>query len=203
MLFYLWNSNGEKEKRAHFCSKYNFTPPHRHALYIRQVTSNQILGGPDRQKIFDSLERHINHLLSRKRYSLPFFRTIPAAPVTRTLEGLFEPTQCPSRALISPHALLSEIQSYNSDKCYTPGPQVPRHRQEKLTQCWIVQLLKMHLFLLLQKLEGGLEVPWPPAIDSRRFEKPEPRCFENFYNISPSIGIDSTLSRLLSLLGFA
>ena len=82
-----------------------------------------ILGGPDRQKIFDSLERHINDPLSSKRYSLPFFPTIPATPVTRTLEGLFEPTQCPSKALGSPHALLSEIQRHNnSDKCCTSGP---------------------------------------------------------------------------------
>ena len=42
-----------------------------------------------------------------KHFSLPFLPDTPSSP-SRTLEGLFELTRRPSRALDSPHALLPE-----------------------------------------------------------------------------------------------
>ena len=70
---------------------------------------------------------------SGKHYSLPFLSATPTSP-SRTLEGLFELTQRPSRALDSPRELLPELQRYK----YTG------HRQQQLTQTLIVHLLKMH-----------------------------------------------------------
>ena len=46
---------------------------------------------------------------SGKHYSLPFLPATPSSP-SRTLEGLFELTLRPSRALDSPRALLPELQ---------------------------------------------------------------------------------------------
>ena len=50
-------------------------------------------------------------------------------PHSRTLEGLFELTQRPSRALDSPRALLAELQRINDTvRCAALGAEVPGHR---------------------------------------------------------------------------
>ena len=77
-------------------------------------------------------------------FSLPFLLATPSFP-SQTLEGLFELTQCPSRALNSPHSLLPELQRYkNVVRCGALGAVVPGHRQQHLTQTLIVRLLKPH-----------------------------------------------------------
>ena len=53
--------------------------------------------------------RQINDPLSGKQYSLPFLPATPSSP-SQTLEGLFELTRRPSRALDSPRVLLPEQQ---------------------------------------------------------------------------------------------
>ena len=77
-----------------------------------------------------------------KHYSLPFLPATPSSP-SRTLEGLFELTRRPSRALDSPRALLPELQRYKDTvRCGTLGAEVPGHREELLKQTLIVRLLK-------------------------------------------------------------
>ena len=78
--------------------------------------------------------------------SLPFLPATPSYP-SRILEGLFELTQRPSRALDSPRALLPELQRYKDIvRCDALGAEVPGHHQQQLTQTLIVRLLKT-LFL--------------------------------------------------------
>ena len=61
------------------------------------------------------------------------FLFLPATPLSlsRTLKGLFELTQRPSRALTRPRVLLLELQR-NKDtvRCGALGTEVPGHRQE-------------------------------------------------------------------------
>ena len=81
-------------------------------------------------------------------YSLPFLPATPSSP-SRTLEGLFELTRRPSRALDSPGALLPELQRYkDSVRCSALGAEVPGlgRSQQQLTQSLIVRLLKTHFF---------------------------------------------------------
>ena len=86
----------------------------------------------------------INDPSSGKHNSLPFLPATPSSP-SRTLEGLFELTRCPSRTLDSPRALLLELQR-NKDaiRCIALGSQVPGHCQNQLTPTLIVLLLNMH-----------------------------------------------------------
>ena len=69
---------------------------------------------------------------------------LPATPLSlsQTLEGLFELTQRPSRALDSPRALLPELQRYKDTvRCAALlGTGVPGHRQQQLMQTLIVRL---------------------------------------------------------------
>ena len=75
---------------------------------------------------------------SGKHYSLPFLPATPSSP-SRTLEGLFELTRRPSRALDSPRALLPELQRYKDTvRCATA--EVPGHRQQQMMQTLIVRL---------------------------------------------------------------
>ena len=62
-------------------------------------------------KLIDLPGGQINDPSSGKHYSLPFLPATPSS-ASRTLEGLFELTQRPSRALDSPHTLLLELQRY-------------------------------------------------------------------------------------------
>ena len=63
------------------------------------------------------------------------------------LEGLFELTQHPLRALDSPRALLPELQRYKDPtRCVALGAEVPGHRQQQLTHTLIMVLLKTHFF---------------------------------------------------------
>ena len=78
-----------------------------------------------------------NTLLFRSSQQLP--------RLSRTLEGLFELTRRPSRALDSPRALLPELQRNKDNvRCPAIGAEVPGHRQKQLTQTLIVRLLKTH-----------------------------------------------------------
>ena len=61
------------------------------------------------KKIIDLPGEQINDPSSGKHYSLPFLPATPS-PLSWTLEGLFEVTWRPSRALDSPRALLPELQ---------------------------------------------------------------------------------------------
>ena len=75
-----------------------------------------------------------NYLSSGKYYSLQFLLATPSPP-SRTLAEIFDLTRLPSRALILPHALLSELQRYkDAVMCDTQGAEIPRHCQKQLTQ---------------------------------------------------------------------
>ena len=59
-----------------------------------------------------------------------FLPATPSSP-SQTLEGLFELTQRPSRALASPRALLPELQRYKDKvECAALGAEVSGHRQK-------------------------------------------------------------------------
>ena len=74
------------------------------------------------------------------------------------LEGLFELTRQPSRALDSPRALLPELQRYKDTvRCAALGAEVPGHCQQQLTQTLIVRLLKTHFFTLILHFEQPTE----------------------------------------------
>ena len=71
--------------------------------------------------------------------------TLPKTPfsLSRVLEGLFELTQIPLRALDSPLALLPKVQGYKDTLiCAATSKEVPGQRQEQL----IVGLSKTHFF---------------------------------------------------------
>ena len=73
----------------------------------------------------------INDPLSGKHYSLPFLPATPSSP-SRNLEGLFELTRRPSRALDLPRALLPELQRYKDTvRCAALGVEIPGHRQQQ------------------------------------------------------------------------
>ena len=75
-----------------------------------------------------------------KYCSLSFLPATPSSP-SLTLEGLFELTRRPSRALDWPRALLPELQRYKDTvRCGALGAKVPGHRQQQLTQTLIVRL---------------------------------------------------------------
>ena len=76
----------------------------------------------------------MNDPSSGKHCSLPFLPATPSSP-SRFLEGLFELTRRPSRALDSLRALLPELQRYKDTvRCAALGAEVPEHHQEQLTQ---------------------------------------------------------------------
>ena len=71
-----------------------------------------------------------------------------------TLEGLFELTRRPSRALDSPRALLPELQRYKETvRSAALGAEVPGHRQQQLTQTLILRLLKTPFFSPIMDFE--------------------------------------------------
>ena len=55
--------------------------------------------------------------------------------------------------------------------CVALGVEVPGHRKEQLTQTLIVHLLKTHLFLALQKLEGPAPQPLAPLASFHAFTR--------------------------------
>ena len=91
------------------------------------------------------------------RYSLLFRPETPSSP-SRTLEGLFELTRRPSRALDLPCALLPELQR-NKDtvRCAALGAEVPGHRQKQLMHTLIVRLLNMHFLTATLDCEKSTE----------------------------------------------
>ena len=73
-------------------------------------------------KLIDLPLGQINDPSSGKHYSLPFLPATSLSP-PRTLKGLFELTQRPSRALASPRALLPRLQRIKDIvKCVTLDP---------------------------------------------------------------------------------
>ena len=72
------------------------------------------------KKIIDLPGGQINDPWLGKHYSLMFLPATPSSP-SRTLEGLFELTRPPSRALDSPRALLPELQRYKDTVRGVPG----------------------------------------------------------------------------------
>ena len=99
-------------------------------------------------KIIDLHGGQINDPSSGKHFSLPFLPATPSSP-SRTLEGLFELTRHPSRALDSPCALLPELRRYkDTGRFVALGAEVPGRCQEQLTQTLIVRLLKTHFFYI-------------------------------------------------------
>ena len=112
---------------------------HTHSSNMRRVSRNQILRGPDRLKIITLSGGQINDPSLGKHFSLLFLPATPSSP-SRTLEGLFELTRLPSRALNSPRALLPELQRYKDTvRCGALGAEVPGHCQEQVTQTLIVR----------------------------------------------------------------
>ena len=109
------------------------------------------------KNIIDLPGGQINDPSSGKHYSLPFLLATPSS-LSRTLEGLFELTRRPSRALDSPRALLPELQRYKDTvRCAALGAEVPGHRQQQLTQTLIVRLLKTHFFTPILDCEKSTE----------------------------------------------
>ena len=108
-------------------------------------------------KLIDLPGGQINDPSSGKHYSLPFLPATPSSP-SRTLEGLFELTRRPSRALDSPRALIPELQRYKDTvRCASLGAEVPRHRQEQLAQTLIVRLSRTHCFTPILDCEKSTE----------------------------------------------
>ena len=82
---------------------------------------------------------------SRKRFSLLFIPSTLSSP-SWTLEGLFELTRCPSRALRLASCVVPELQRNNNTvRCAVPGRGIQGHRQEQPTLTLMVCLLKTHL----------------------------------------------------------
>ena len=95
--------------------------------------------------------------MTGKHYSLPFLPATPSSP-SWTLEGLFELTRYPSRALDSPRALLLVLLRYKDTvRCGALGAEVPGHCQQQLTQTLIVRLYKTHLFTWILDCEKSTE----------------------------------------------
>ena len=95
--------------------------------------------------------------LHGKHCFLPFLPATPTSP-SRTLEGLFELTRRPSRALDSLRALLPELQRYKDTfRCAALSAEIPGHRQQQLKQTLIVRLLKTHLFAQILDYEKSAE----------------------------------------------
>ena len=83
-----------------------------------------------------------NDPLSGKLYSLPLLTSTPSSP-SRTLEGRFELTRHPSRALDSPRALLPELQRYKDTvRCAAlgrGGPTTPSTTTDANLECAFVE----------------------------------------------------------------
>ena len=81
-----------------------------------------------------------------KHFNLPFLPVTPSSP-SLSLEGLFELTWCPSRALDSPHALpLGQQRNKNTIRCAALGVEVLGHCKEQFMQTLIACLFKTHFF---------------------------------------------------------
>ena len=78
---------------------------------------------------------------------------------SRTLEGLFELTQTPSRALdLPPRVSLSELQRIKDTvRCALLGAEVPGQSKDQPTQTLIVRLLKTQIFTLILDCEKSTE----------------------------------------------
>ena len=101
----------------------------------------------------------INDPSSGKHYLV----LLPATPSSSspTLEGLFELTGLPSRALDTPCALLPVLQRYkDAARCGTLGAELPGHHQQQLTQTSNVRLLKTHFFTPILGFQKSTEYNW-------------------------------------------
>ena len=114
-----------------------------------------------------------------KDFSLPFLPANLSSP-SRTHEGLFQLTWCPLRALDSPRALLLERQRYkDTARCAELCAEVPGHQQQKLTQTWIVRLLKTHFSthrsLIVKSQQNMIELVTRPLPQQGPDETQKPR----------------------------
>ena len=108
-------------------------------------------------KIIDLPGGKINDPSPGKYYSLLFLLATTSC-LPRTLEGLFELTQSPSRAVYSPHALLTKLQRNKDDvRSGKLGAEVPGHGKKLLMQTLIVRLLKTHFFTPIPDNEKSTE----------------------------------------------
>ena len=132
---------------------------------VSGLATNSIFSVSFLWKLIDLPGGQINDPSSGKRYSLPFLPAIPSSP-SRTLEGLFELTRRPSQALDAPHALLPKLERYKDNvKCAALGAEVPRHRQQQLTQTLIARLLKctfLHRSLIVKSQQNRIELVTRP-----------------------------------------
>ena len=92
---------------------------------------------------------------------------LPATPSfpSFTLEGLFELTRCPSRALDSPGALLLELQRYKDTvSCAVLGAEVSGHRQQQPganLDCVFVESAIVFILSKITKPHGPpILLPW-------------------------------------------
>ena len=131
------------------------------------VVSNQLLWGPHKWKNqwFDGGQVNDPEIL----FSL--FLPATPLPLSWTLEGLFELTRHPSRALDSPRVLLPGLQRYKDTvMCAALGAEVPGRRQKQPTQTLIVRLLKTHFYTPILDCEKSTEYnwvsdqTWPPTV---------------------------------------
>ena len=101
----------------------------------------------------------INDPLMGKHYifSSVFLQQLPHLCL-KTLEGFFELTRRPSRALDSPRALLPELQR-NKDtvRCAALVAEVLGHHQAQLVQTLNVRLLKTHFLVPIHDCEKSKE----------------------------------------------
>ena len=99
-----------------------YTPGSVHPVWLENRSGHKLnfFLFPFCKKIIDLPGGQINDPSSGKHYSLPFLPATPSSP-SRTLEGLFELTRRPSRALDLSHALLLELQRYKDVRCCALG----------------------------------------------------------------------------------
>ena len=102
----------------------------------------------------------INDPSSGKYFSLSFLPVTPSSP-SRSLEGLFELTRRPSRALDSPRALLPELQRYKDTvRCAAlgaevRGPRTPSRTTDANLDCAFVE----NALLFVVPNIGGARAP--------------------------------------------
>ena len=107
-----------------------------------------------------------------KHYSLLFLPATPSSP-SWTLEGLFELTRRPSRALDSPRAFLPELQRYKDTvRCAAIVAEVPRQRQQQLMQtldcAYVESALFLHRSLTVKSQQNRIELVTRPGSNQCR-----------------------------------
>ena len=94
-----------------------------------------------------------------EHYPLPILPATPSSP-SRTLEGFFELTRCPSRALDSPRLLLLDLQRIKV-RCAALGAEVPENHPEQLMQTMILSFFENALLFVVPKIGGPAPLATP------------------------------------------